>query len=167
MHIGEKMKIELSKIPENGLNIDTFIELDKNLYQNSELFGIKDLHLEGNINYDYENNLNINLNVEGILILKDAITLDPIDYKFSCLVEENIENIAEYCKEFYEKSKNTLDISEILWENIVLEIPISVTNSNSDELSLYGDGWELVHENVEKIDPRLAKLKELLDEGKD
>ena len=72
-----------------------------------------------------------------------------------------------YCGNFYEKSKNSLDISEILWENIVLEIPISITNHKSEDLLLKGNGWELVNENKEEIDPRLAKLKELLDEGKE
>ena len=164
---GEKMKIELSKIPTNGLDIDTNIILDKELYKQSEIIDIKELHIEGNVNYDYENNLVINLETNGKFILEDAITLDSIEYPFSCTIEEKIENIGEYCGDFFEKSKNTLDISEILWENIVLEIPISATNADSDELTLKGDGWELKNESVKKIDPRLAKLTELLEEGKE
>lgn len=161
------MKIELSKIPTNGLNIDSNIILNKELYEQSEVIDIKELHISGIINYDYENNLVINLDVNGKFILEDAITLDSIEYPFSCTIEEKIENVAEYCGDFFEKSKNTLDISEILWENIVLEIPISATNANSDELMLKGDGWELRNETVKKIDPRLAKLTELLEEGKE
>lgn len=161
------MKIELSKIPTNGLLIDNDIILDKQLYENAEIIDIKDVHLNGNINYDYENNLAINIDVTGIFLLEDAITLDSIEYPFSCSVEEKIENIEEFCGDFFEKSKNTLDISEILWENIVLEIPISATQANSEELSLKGEGWELKNENVKKIDPRLAKLTELLEAGKE
>lgn len=161
------MKIELSKIPLSGVNVDTTVALNQELYKDSEILSMKEIHLTGNINYDYENNLVINLEATGTFVLEDAITLEPIDYPFTCTIEENIANIAEVCGDFYEKSKNTLDISEILWENIVLEIPIRATNSSSDDLSLKGEGWELVNETKEKIDPRLAKLTELLEEGKE
>jgi uncharacterized metal-binding protein YceD (DUF177 family) len=161
------MKINLSKIPTSGIVVDEDVVLDKKLYENTDIIDIKSLHISGNINYDYENNLDINLVAEGIFILEDAITLEDIEYYFSCPIEEKISDVSVECENFYEKSKNTLDISEILWENIVLEIPIRATNSSSDEMSLSGDGWELVNENVKKIDPRLAKLTELLDGGKE
>jgi uncharacterized metal-binding protein YceD (DUF177 family) len=161
------MKIELNKIPTSGLFIDSDVVLDETLYENADIISIEKLHIIGNVNYDYENNLAINLEANGVFILEDAITLDKIEYPFSCPIEENISDLENDCGNFYEKSKNTLDISEILWENIVLEIPISATNSNSSEISLKGDGWELVNDNVKKIDPRLAKLTELLEEGKE
>ena len=161
------MIIELNKIPTTGLEIDEDIVLDKELYKNANIIDLKDMHIQGNINYDYENNLIIDLETKGTFLLQDSITLDPIEYPFSCLIEEKVENIEEYCGIFYEKSKNTLDISEILWENIVLEIPISATKANSEELCLQGSGWELAHENEDKIDPRFAKLQELLDEERE
>ena len=99
--------------------------------------------------------------------MQDSITLDPIEYPFTCNIEEEIENIENFFGNFYEKSKNILDISEFLWENIVLEVPISATHSDSSKLSLSGEGWEFKNENVKKIDPRLAKLTELLEKGKE
>jgi len=161
------MNINLGKIPSDGLFISQDVTLDKSLYENAEIIDIKNLHIEGNVNYDYENNLVINLDVNGSFILEDSITLEEIDYPFTCIVEEKISNISEYCGDFFEKSKNTLDISEILWENIVLEIPISATNVDTDELSLSGDGWELKNKDEEKIDPRLAILTELFKDGKE
>ena len=119
------------------------------------------------MNYDYENNLVLALEVEGTFLLADAITLEEIDYPFSCEIEEKIENVEETCGSFYEKNKNTLDISEILWENIVLEIPISATIAKVEDLNLQGSGWELAKNDKDKIDPRLEKLTELLDEGKE
>ena len=60
-------------------------------------------------------------------------------------------------------SKNILDIIPILWENIVLEVPIRLTTS--DNVKLSGDGWSLNADDndFDDIDPRLAKLKEVLD----
>lgn len=161
------MFINLSKIPSSGLEIDEVVVLPKELYENANILEIKDLHIKGKMNYDYENNLVLALDAKGTFLLEDAITLEAIDYPFSCEIEEKIENIEETCGSFYEKSKNTLDISEILWENIVLEIPISVTIAKVEDLNLQGSGWELAKNDKDKIDPRLEKLTELLDEGKE
>lgn len=161
------MRIELNKIPTKGLEVDTDIYLDKELYKNADLLDLKKLHIIGNISYDFENNLVIDLKVNGTFLLEDSLTLEPISYEFTCDVQEKIEDISSTCGSFYQKSKNILDISEILWENIVLEIPISATNATSDKMKLQGEGWELKNEDVKKIDPRLAKLTELLNERED
>ncbi len=158
------MKIELSKIPESGLIVNQDIILDKKLFKDADILDIKKIYFDGIINFDYEGHLVINGKLNGVFILEDAVTLDPVDYSFVCLIEENIKNIENLGSDFYEKSKNILDISEVLWENIVLEIPISVSKANSDDLSLRGDGWELKSESGKEIDPRLAKLKELFNE---
>ena len=157
------MIIDLSKIPNLGLEINNSVDISDNIYKSANIIDLKNVHIEGTINYDYDNNLIFNLQCTGIFILQDAINLEPIEYPFTCAITDEITNISEYCGDFYEKSKNTLDISEILWENIVLEIPISATNASSDDLSHSGNGWELAGENKQKIDPRLAKLNELLD----
>ena len=63
----------------------------------------------------------------------------------------------------YEKMQNTLDLKQLLWQNIVLEVPISYTLNN--DANLKGNGWELINDkNIVKdeIDPRLKKLEDLL-----
>lgn len=161
------MIIELNKISSTGLVVEGEVTLEKELYKNAPILDIQGLYVRGNINYDYENNLTLNLEAKGNFILEDAITLDPIEYSFSSLIEEKVENLEETCGIFYEKSKNTLDISEILWENIVLEIPISATKASKEDIKTVGSGWELTEEKKNEIDPRLAKLAELLDHGKE
>ena len=158
------MIIDLSKIHNFGLEINNSVDISDNIYKSANIIDLKNVHIEGTINYDYDNNLIFNLQCTGIFILQDAINLEPIEYPFTCAITDEITNISEYCGDFYEKSKNILDISEVLWENIVLEIPISVSKANSDDLSLRGDGWELKSESGKEIDPRLAKLKELFNE---
>ena len=61
--------------------------------------------------------------------------------------------------------QNMLDIMELLWQNIVLEVPISITKEKDAHLS--GEGWELNNNKEDNIDPRLAELSKLLDEGKE
>lgn len=160
------MIIELAKLNNNELNINDNLKLPQEIYENTSILDMKEIHLKGVIKYDYEQNIVLDLEAESTFILADSITLEPIEYPFSCKIEETIEKDSLKNNKFYEKNKNILDIIEILWENIVLEIPISVTNHTIDEIKSSGEGWELVKE-TDKIDPRLAKLKELLDEGKE
>ena len=57
---------------------------------------------------------------------------------------------------------------DVLWQNIVLEVPISIKKDPDKKYDLHGDGWELVDEESKKVDPRLAPLLELLEkEGKE
>ncbi|MDE5539789.1 MAG: DUF177 domain-containing protein, partial [Bacilli bacterium] len=74
---------------------------------------------------------------------------------------------SEYFKEYYEKEQNILDIKRILWENIVLEVPMRITKN--EDVKMSGDGWSLggSENKNDNIDPRLEKLKMLLDEGEE
>ena len=72
------------------------------------------------------------------MILEDSISLDNVEYPFSIDIDENIE-------ENLEKAENSIDILPILWQNIVLEVPLRFTKVN--DLSKYnGDGWKLISE---------------------
>ena len=64
--------------------------------------------------------------------------MDNVEYPFSIDIDENIE-------ENLEKAENSIDILPILWQNIVLEVPLRFTKVN--DLSKYnGDGWKLISE---------------------
>ena len=56
----------------------------------------------------------------------------------------------------------------MLWENIVLEIPISYTVCDELELPSERVGWDMAHvESKEQIDPRMAPLLDLLKKEKE
>ena len=57
---------------------------------------------------------------------------------------------------------NTLDIFPIIWENILMEIPIRVVGDKNQNLQMEGDGWKLITEEEKKLNPELQKLKDLL-----
>ena len=72
------------------------------------------------------------------------------------------------CRKFLTNSQNTLDILAVLWENIVLEIPISYTICDELELPSERVGWDMAHEeSKEQIDPRMAPLLDLLKKEKE
>ena len=160
------MDIELSKLSNTKYNVDQDISFNEDIYKDTEIKGLKNIHVSGTINFDFEDNLIINLKLTGIMMLIDSYTLDLVDYKFSCDIDESIDNKELNLLKVVKNNENILDISSILWQNIVLEVPISYT-LEKDHSNIKGEGWELVDEKKEKIDPRLAKLAELLEEGKE
>ena len=160
------MIIDLNELYKKGtIIIDDNVELE---IKDSSL-GIKkleNLKLIGKITYNDFDELDINLKLTGIMYLLDAMTLEEIPYDFESNIEESLEENEINIEKYIDKSKNILDIQEILWENIVLEVPIRVRKDNSD-ISLEGEGWQLNKEDKEEIDPRLAKLTELLKDRKE
>ena len=70
---------------------------------------------------------------------------------------------------FTEKGKNmqnNLDLKEILWQNIVLEVPIRASKTAEVEIKK-GEGWEMKDEFSKKEESGLECFKALLDEGKE
>ncbi|MBO5096039.1 MAG: DUF177 domain-containing protein [Bacilli bacterium] len=160
------MIIDLNELYKKGIVIiDENVEMG---IKDSSL-GIKkleNLKLLGKITYNDFEELDINLKLTGTMYLLDAMTLEEIPYEFESNIEESIVENEINIEKYIDKSKNILDIQEILWENIVLEVPIRVRKDNSD-ISLEGEGWQLNKEDKEEIDPRLAKLTELLKDRKE
>ena len=105
----------------------------------------------------------IDCTFSGTMIIKDSISLEDITYDFNININANINEIEENYVNCFDKLKNRLDLKEILWQNIVLEVPISYTKVS--DANMKGNGWELVDENkeVKDKDPRQKKLEELLE----
>ena len=134
------MKIDLNYLNRFGkINIDENFSLDDEFFKNTYIRKLKDLHISGDITVDYEDDIVFDINISGIMVLPCAITLNDVDYKFETNISESIGKFEEIIK----KNKNTLDISEVLWENIVLEIPIRVVSRDIEPSNTSGDGWEL------------------------
>ena len=155
------MKINLNLLP---VNINEEFTIPEDFYKDTGIKDLSKVKVNGIIKYNAADEIAINLDVSGKMKLNDAITNELIEYPFSIqiddILEENDENIAKY----FEKSQNILDIIEFLWENIVLEVPIRVTNTTG--VHLKGQGWELNSEKKDDgLDPRFEKLNELFKGG--
>ena len=155
------MKINLNMLP---YKINEEVTIPESFYKNTDIKKIDKLKVEGTIKYNSADEVEAILNVKGSMTLVDAITNEPIEYPLNIEIAENIEEFNEDLTKNYEKNQNTLDIIEFLWENIVLEVPIRITNEAGVQKS--GDGWELNGKsNAENIDPRFEKLSELFKGG--
>lgn len=160
------MELDLTKL-NKPYEIDSDIEIDNNIYQNKDIKELKNLHISGIIYYNAAELLKTDLTLTGDMILKDSVTLEDINYPLDIKIDEEYNINDPYFLEYYKKDQNILDIMAILWENIVLEVPISLTKTQ--DVNLSGNGWSMGNNDnkEDNIDPRLAKLAELLDERKE
>ena len=155
------MKINLNLLPKV---FDEDIIIPDDYYKGTSIKDLSKVKVVGSIKYNVIDEVVIDLDVSGEMLLIDAITNEPIKYPFSIKILENLAEIDENDAKYLEKSKNILDIIEFLWENIVLEVPIRVTNTTG--VHLKGQGWELNSEKKDDgLDPRFEKLNELFKGG--
>lgn len=159
------MYIDLSKVDEKGIVIDDIVSFGDEFIKNTPIQKLENVKVNGRAYYSITNEIIFDCKVEGSFVLLDAMDLEPFDYPFSFEISEVLSEIDD------EKDQNelkTLDIMDILWQNIVLEVPISARKDPNKKYKLEGEGWELVDEERKKLDPRLAPLLELLEkEGKE
>ncbi len=160
------MDVDLNKLYNQPLAVDTDINFDRNIYQNKEIVELKNMHVKGLIKIDSIEQVNIDLKLTGEMILKDSVTLEDVSKDININITEQYDINEGDFQEYWKKEQNILDIMKILWENIVLEVPISYTKTKN--VSLSGDGWQFTDEEKnEECDPRLAKLTQIFDQGKE
>ena len=157
------MLIDLSKLNNSSIiNVDEDFTIDLTKYSNNEIKALKNLHVMGTIYYNSSDNLVFDLKLKGIMVLTDTITLEDFNYNLDLDIMEEYPLNSDFLQVSYEKEQNTLDIIPILWENIVLEVPMRHTKIENAEIS--GEGWSLgTPSKKEEIDPRMAKLATLLE----
>ncbi len=81
--------------------------------------------------------------VSGVMVLSDDITLEDVDYSFDINVLENFGNDDD----IFKIVQNKLDITDFLWQNILVEVPSKVKKKGNENLTLKGEGWRLVTED--------------------
>ena len=137
------MKIDLTLINYNKkdiINIDEDLYFSKDDLNRTEIIDLQDVHVSGKIYKDSVDNLVLELALKGIMIVPCSRTLKPTKYEFETDIEENISENEENSK----KIQKSIDILPIIWENILMEIPISIVNPDSKDENIKGDGWELI-----------------------
>ena len=160
------MNIDITRLKHSivtEIEINESMDVTKFELENSGILSLKEVDLFGTITKDNLDNYLLDLKIDGIMVLPCSITLKPVDYTFSTEISGNIAEMLEEINEIDKKGENSIDIFPIIWENILMEIPIKVTSPDSDKEKLSGDGWKLVTEDEEnKVSNAFDKLKDLL-----
>lgn len=136
------MFIEIDKLNSSDISIRNFIVFSDE-YTHTDIKRLNDVFVEGVISKDDYEDIHINLNVSGKMLIEDSISLDDVLYPFTCRIDEILE-------ESEKNNSKTIDITDILWQNIILEVPLRYTEVK-DFSKFQGDGWKLVSEEERRI----------------
>lgn len=134
------MRIDLRKLYSlASVDVDGTITFPEERLKSAGIIRLEDVSVHGKAIINYEDEIELNLDLSGKMYLPCAISLEEVEVPFATKIEEiigenNINN------NFY------LDLSDILWENIVLEIPIKVVKEGVHLETSSGKGWS-VEEN--------------------
>ncbi len=129
--------------------IDEEVNIDKPTLETTEIIELKNTKVTGEIYKDNINNIMIYIKITGIMVLPCSITLEPTDVKIDTLVEGNLLEILKEIDENTKKLENTIDILPIIWENILMEIPMRVVSEKAKGIKLEGEGWKLIEPTEE------------------
>ncbi len=160
------MIIDLTKLNNNlikEIKINNQLEISKDKLSNTDILSLLNVKVNGTIK---KNNIDIilSLTISGIMKLPCAITLEEVSHPFEIELNGNLNDLIEENEQQIKKNENTIDIFPIIWENILVEIPMKVLSEKSKNYKAEGKGWKLITdlENKSKINPELEKLKKLL-----
>ena len=138
------------------IDIDGLVNIPEELYINTDIVALDNVKFNGYLE-SIEGEITLKGNVNGTMKINDAISLELLDYDFNAEIDEEIED-------FQENSPNTLDITDVLWQNIMLEVPLKLTKVESFD-EYHGDGWKLVSEDsIENTNNPFKELKDMLGE---
>ncbi len=146
----------------NLIEINETYNFPKEKLKNSEIIELNNVKIKGYINKNSLNDYEINIIIKGTMVLPCSITLKPVNHEFETEIKGNLDEIFKEFGQICEKNQKTIDILPIIWENILMEIPIKVVSDDISDVKTSGNGWELITEEEEKVNPNLAKLKDLL-----
>lgn len=159
------MIIDLTKIITNNIdamNIDIQVCFDEEQLKKANIRELKNTIFNGSVKKLYDDDYELEGILSGVMVLADDITLDNVDYKFSISILENFNDLDNEEFNNLKIVNNKLDISDYLWQNIVLEIPSKIVGKNNKDISLKGDGWRFVtEEELEKEKKSESPFNEL------
>ena len=163
------MKIDLTKLFYNEtdrIDIKDSIIIPVDYYKdNKDIKDISKVEIEGDISENGEN-YSVNLNIKCNLTLVCSVSLKDVIYPIDINIEEIIGENGNNLEDFDKIINNSIDLLPIIWQNILVEVPIRVISPEVEEKNIYGDGWKFItkEEENKEIDPRLEKLKDFLSE---
>ena len=159
---------QLRKFHDEVIKFDDNLKIE-NLTDRKDILSVESLKVKGEI-FVRSRQFNVQINIDAIINMLDSRTSEDIQVPLQI---ESLEIFDETVHEDDDLDENvhpvihTLDLEPVIRELIIVNLPNAYTKS--DEPLGSGNDWEVIdedefaHESGEKTDPRLEKLKALLD----
>ena len=160
------MKFDLIRL-KSGMDIYIPIDLtytfSKEELKDTEIISLENVSIVGEITKNSFDEYEVSAHLQGTMVLPCSVTLKPVNVPFDVEMEQNVSDFIEETGEKSIICENTLDIFPIIWENILMEIPMKVVSDDISDRTLSGNGWKVISGNEEpEKNPELEKLKDLL-----
>jgi uncharacterized protein len=163
---------QLEQLKDPGLSFDETVDVSDLKKRDPEIREISPVQVAGKAVFETKK-ISFFLEITGKMVLPSSKTLENVDFPFDLhtvevfRLDSSVEEEGDE-EEIHDIENETVDLLPYVKEAILVEKPIRVVGVDEEPLSS-GNGWELVSENQQKnrIDPRLEKLQDLLDENKE
>lgn len=157
--------IDISRLLSNVekiIKIDEELVYERSYLDNTDIISISPVKVIGEVSRNDIGDLDLNIRVNGELVLPCSVTLEPVKYPFSFEINEIIGKKDE---NNLKKDLNTLELKPYLWENILVEIPLRIVSDDAYKKEYKGDGWQLINEDTKKESKNnpFEALNKLLD----
>ena len=123
------------------------IILDDALYKDTDIRSLSPIDVDIIIARSSDSSYNMDLRIKGTMVLPCSLTLKDVNYPFDIKTEVKVSNDDENYDEYVKINQNNIDIIPIIWQNILLEIPLRVESEDVSDSIVSGEGWKLIREN--------------------
>ncbi|TMN23480.1 YceD family protein [Lentibacillus cibarius] len=168
------MKIPIAHIKKNADNVpfkfDEQVDVSELETMNNDIREINSVHVYGTAD-DQGNDIIFSFSIDGEMVLPCARTLADVPYPFAInaleIFSESPYDIDDEDNDIHPIEGEVLDLTPLIKENILLEVPYRVFSDDEEvisQASFEGEGWEFISEGKreKKTDPRMKKLESLL-----
>lgn len=159
---------QLRKFSDEVIEFDGELKLE-DLTDRRDIVSVESVKVNGEI-FVRGDQFHVQMNIDSVITMLDSRTSEDIQVPVNV---ESMEIFDETVDETDDLDENvhpvihTLDLEPVIRELIIVNLPNAYTES--DELAGGGKDWTVIkeddylNEEVGKVDPRLEKLKALLD----
>lgn len=174
---------QLKKYQNEPFTFDKEIDMKYLIDRVDELIDISPIKVTGDVQVRMHEII-VNLDINGVLTLPCARTLKPVELPFDTTSVEIFE-LDEFSESYNDDDElrhklegGMINLLPIIEELVILEKPLQVFSEGSEDISMAGDGWEVIgedqiestedseQETEKKVDPRLQKLQQFFDDEK-
>ena len=148
------MFIDITRLQNRSTNEFLYkntIVLDEALYKNTDIRKLSPVEVSADIKGITDTSYKMSLEIKGEMTLPCSITLNDVIYPFDIKTEVKLSNEDEEDEEYVKIIQNNIDIISIIWQNIVLEIPLRVVSEDANNSPVSGEGWKLIREDESNI----------------
>ena len=148
------MFIDITRLQNRSTNEFLYkntIVLDEALYKNTDIRKLSPVEVSADIKRITDTSYKMSLEIKGEMTLPCSITFNDVIYPFDIKTEVKLSNEDEEDEEYVKIIQNNIDIISIIWQNIVLEIPLRVVSEDANNSPVSGEGWKLIREDESNI----------------